>query len=167
MFCPNAADWGNVADWASGIGSFAAVAAALWIAGGERRRADRQRLISDNVEGERRAQVLGEAVRLSLEIEAQATAYSRLTLAEGDDGRQRAEAMLNEIAGIRSQVLALQSYPISDPRIFAELGRIAHESSVDYDLANRSLSRQMSAMLQLAQSMSIRRSTVIQLVSSK
>lgn len=37
MFCPQAVDYGNVADWFSGVGSVAAVAVALWIAIRDRR----------------------------------------------------------------------------------------------------------------------------------
>jgi hypothetical protein len=165
MFCPNAADWGNVADWASGIGSFAAVAAALWIAGGERRRADRQRSIDENVEYERRAKVIGEVIRLSCEIETQALSYPMQTAMGGEDAKQRIELILDDIAGIRSQLSSLQNYPISDPQVFAEIGRIAHESRVEYDLGDRPLPYQLFTMHRLTEKMSIRRSAVTQLLS--
>lgn len=39
MFCPNAADWGNVADWVSGLGSIVVGSGALYVAAMERNRA--------------------------------------------------------------------------------------------------------------------------------
>lgn len=78
MFCPLSADWGNAADWVSGIGSLLAVGAALWIAFGQERNARRLRRESKNEEHERKAHLIGEVIRLTAAMEAVAGAGATL-----------------------------------------------------------------------------------------
>jgi hypothetical protein len=158
MFCPNAADWGNVADWVSGIGALAAVIAALWIAGSERRSADRARKIAESEAYQRRAQVIGEAIRLAADIEAKATSYVQLTTFGG--GELKKTEVIGEIEGIRSQLQALQQFPMTDPRVFAEIGRIIHESTIDRGVALQSTSYVGITLRQLASNLAARREAI-------
>lgn len=59
MFCPLSADWGNVADWVSGLGSFAAVLVALGIAWNDHRKrlAEKVEAVQRDAEMENRFRV--------------------------------------------------------------------------------------------------------------
>jgi hypothetical protein len=157
MFCPNAADWGNVADWVSGIGTFIAVVAALYIAGNERRSAEKAREIAANEEYGRRAQVIAEAIRLAGEVEALATSYNQLVSLGGGNGLSRRVDLLDDIEGIRRQLDSLQQFPITDPRVFAEIGRIAHECRVEPGLIDKSTSYAAQIMMRVAERTRLRR----------
>lgn len=160
MFCPNAADWGNVADWLSGIGTFIAVVAALYIAGNERRSAEKARQIASNEEYERRAQVIGEAIRLAGEVEALAASYAQLVSFGGGDGVSRRVDLLDDIEGIRRQLDSLQQFPITDPRLFAEIGRTAYECRVEPELPGKSTSYAAQIMTRVADRMRVRRDAI-------
>jgi hypothetical protein len=138
LLCLDSADWGNVADWVSGLGSFAAVGVALWISGSQNRAAAKLRVVEANEAHERRARVVGEAIRLASEIEARATAYYRSTGSSGsgilpDRNYGVQKGLLDEIAGLRSQVEALQHFPMTDVRVFTEIGRMFHDSDIDVE----------------------------------
>lgn len=160
MFCPNAADWGDVADWVSGIGTFIAVVAALYIAGSERRSAEKQREIASNVELERRAQVIAETIRLAGEVEALATNYNQLVSFGGGDGLSRKVDLLDNIEGIRRQLDSLQEFPITDPCLFAEIGRTAFECRVELGLVDKSTSYASLIMKRVAERMKLRRDSL-------
>lgn len=157
MFCPNAADWGNVADWVSGIGTFIAVVAALYIAGNEQRSAEKARAIASNEELGRRAQVIAEAIRLAGEVEALAASYNQLVSLGGGEGVSRRVDLLDDIAGIQRQLDSLQQFPITDPRLFAEIGRTAYECRVESGLADKSTSYAAQIMKRVAERMRLRR----------
>lgn len=157
MFCPQAADFGNVADWVSGLGAMAAVLVALHIANNQARTAQKLRLIEANEAHARRALVITEAMRLTGQIEALAGGYSQLTTLGGGDSKSRKVELLDEIAGVRSQIEALQRFPVSDPRLFAEIGRIAHDCRSEPGLVDQSSSYGGQIMKQMAERMRARR----------
>jgi len=163
VFCPNAADWGNVADWVAGIGTFVAVAVALYIAGSERRSAERQRQIRANEDYERRAQVIAEGIRLAGEVEALAGNYVQLvTLGGGSSQANRAD-LLDDLDGIRRQLESLQKFPISDPRLFAEIGRAAYDCRVETGLIDKSTSYAELIMKRVAERLRQRRDSLVML----
>lgn len=163
MFCPNAADWGNVADWVAGIGTFVAVAVALYIAGNERRSAERQRQIQRNEDYERRAQVIAEGIRLAGEVEALAENYVQLvTLGGGSSQANRAD-LLDDLEGIRRQLESLQKFPTTDPRLFAEIGRAAHDCRVEAGLIEKSTSYAELIMKRVAERLRHRREALAKL----
>ena len=160
MFCPNAIDWGNVASWVSGMGTLAAIIVALWIAGSERRSAARLRDIEVNEAHERRAQVICEAIRLAGDIEAKANSYVQLTSLGGGLGDAKMHEVIADIDGARSQLQALQQFPMTDPRVFTEIGRIVHESVIGHGAALKSTSHFGLTMRQLADHMAKRRGAI-------
>lgn len=164
MFCPLAIEWGNAADWAAAIGSLAAVAAALWIAFGQERNARKLRQIAKNEEHERRAHLIVEVIRLTAQIEAIAVAGDSLV----DFGGGAHGLMSNraEIEGVRAQLLALQQFPQSDPRIFGEIGRIIGESAVPADFATSNPAYQAITLREMARKLAQRREVLVQLQSS-
>ncbi|HEY6817683.1 MAG TPA: hypothetical protein VI168_19275 [Croceibacterium sp.] len=164
MFCPQAAEWGNAADWAAAVGSLAAVATALWIAFGQERNARKLRQIAKNEEHERRAHLIVEVIRLTAEIEAFAVAGDRLVALGG--GTNGLLSNRDDIEGVRAQLLALQQFPQSDPRIFGEIGRIIRESVVSADFATGSPSYQAIILREIAQKLAQRRKVLTELQSS-
>lgn len=163
MFCPNAVDFGNVADWASGLGALAAVIVALYIANNQARAAGEIRRIEANEAHARRALVIAEAIRLATQIEAHAVGYSQLTTLGGGESKSRKLKLLNEVEGIRSQIGALQRFPMSDPRLFAEIGRIVHECRVEPGLVEQSTSYTGRVMRRMAEGMRDRRDAITKL----
>jgi hypothetical protein len=157
MFVASAVDWGNIADWVSGFGSLAAVLAALYIAGNERRSAERHRRIAENVEFGRRAKVIAEAIRLAAQIEALAGQYIQLSSPSDKQPLWRRVEVLKEIEGIRRQLSSLQQFPISDPRLFVEIGLTVHECHVDRDLDDIGTSNAILIMTRIAEQMAERR----------
>lgn len=157
MFCPLAVDYGNIADWIAGLGSLAAVIAALWIAGSQNRNAARLRAIEANEAHGRRAQVIAEAIRLAADVEAQAMGYAQLTSLGGDDAETRKHEVAADIAGLRSQREALQRFPGTDPRVFTEIGRAVHDCRVERGFATQSTSHAGLTMRRIAESMRARR----------
>ncbi|GAA4814097.1 hypothetical protein GCM10023232_06960 [Sphingosinicella ginsenosidimutans] len=163
MFCPNAIDWGNVADWVSGAGAFAAVVTALHIAGSERRSATKAREIASNEAHERRAQVIAEAIRLAGEVEAIARSYVQLVSFGGGEGQSKRRDLLDDIDGVRRQLDALQQFPNSDPRLFAEIGRTASDCRTEAEVIDMSTSYAAQIMTRLAEHMAHRRDALITL----
>ena len=106
MFCPNATDWGNVADWVSGIGTFS----------------------------------FG-----------------------GGDGVSRRVDLLDDIEGIRRQLDSLQQFPITDPRLFAEIGRTVYECRVEPEMPGKSTSYAAQIMTRVADRMRVRRDAIASL----
>lgn len=160
MFCPNSADWGNIADWVSGLGALGAVIVALWIAGSERRSAALLREIEANEVYEQRAQVIAEAIRLVADIEAKARSFAQVAALGGGHGDSNKHEIMAEIAGIRSQLQALQQFPIKDPRVFSEIGRMVHDSRSEHGAALQSTSHFGLTMRQLAEDMATRREAI-------
>lgn len=114
-------DVGSMADWASAGASTVTVGVALYIAGWEQRaaRRDRERLL--NEQHQRHAHIRAEAIRLAGEIEALARHHSQLATL----GSQHNQDLTFFAEGHVSQLDALQRFPMEDPRIFSEIGRIA------------------------------------------
>jgi hypothetical protein len=163
MFCPNAADWGNVADWILGVGTLIAVVAALYIAGNERRSAEREREIASNIEFGRRAQVIAEAIRLAGEVEALSGSYAQLVGLGGGEGASKKADLMDEIEGVRRQLDSLQQFPITDPRLFAAIGRTAFECRVESGLIETSTSSAALIMKRMAERMRLRRDALVAL----
>lgn len=157
MFCLQAVDWGNVADWISGIGTFIAVVAALYIAGNEQRSSEKARKIASNEELERRAQVVAEAIRLAGEVQALASGYDQLVSFGGGDGVSKKADLLDNIGGIQRQLESLQRFPMTNPRLFAEIGRTAYECRVEPELVDKSTSYAAIIMKRVAERMRERR----------
>ncbi len=144
MFCPNAADWGNVADWISGLGSFAAVVAALYIAGTQNRLAADQRKLAKEAERNTKHNLISEIMRLTAEIEAKAKTGS-IT------GGSVNQALLNamEIEQLSNQLESLQELSKGDPQIFGEIGRTVREASISpADKTNNMLASRFSYISQ-------------------
>lgn len=160
MFCPNSIDWGNVADWISGLGTLAAVATALAIAINEHRVAARHRQESDNQEHSRRAQIIAEAIRLAGEVEALARQYAQLVSLGGGESSARKREAADGIDGLRNQLLSLQQFPMSDPRLFAEIGRTAADCRPEASLGELSSSYVGIVMTQLTARMTARRAAL-------
>lgn len=161
MFCPSSADWGNIADWVSGLGALAAVVAAVVIATQQSREAANLRRIAINEEIERKAHVAAEAIRLAAAIQSQAASYAQLMRLGGSDYTQRKAELANEINGLRGQLSALQQFPIADPRLFSEIGRMIHDSRVDASFLNASGSVSEIEMRDLAKAMLARREAMM------
>lgn len=161
MFCPLAIDWGNAADWASEIASTGAVVAAVWIAFGQERNARKLRQLARNEEYERKAHLIAELIRLSAEIEAVAASGATLV----DFGEQDLSSKRGEIDGLRSQLLALQQFLQSDPRIFGEIGRMIHASEMPFDISTASTSYQGILLGDLARKMKERRNALASIQS--
>ncbi len=157
MFCPNAVDWGNVADWVSGIGTLIAVVAALYIVGNEHRSAEKAREIASNEELDRLGQIIAEAIRLAGEVEGLASSYDQLVNFGGGDGLSRKSDLVDNIDGIRRQLETLQKFPMADPRLFAEIGRTAYECRVEPELVDKSTSYVALTMKNVAERMRARR----------
>lgn len=166
MFCPSAADFGNVADWVSGLGALAAVIVALYIANNQARAVEKIRQLEANEAHSRKALVIAEAIRLAGEIEAHAIGYSQLVTMGGGDSRTKKLALLAEIDGVRSQIEALQRFPLSDPRLFTEIGRIAHDCRAEPGLVDQSTSYTGLVMRQMAQHMGARRAAMAALIEA-
>lgn len=163
MFCPLAVDWGNAADWVSGIGSLLAVGAALWIAFGQERNARRLRQQARNEEHERKAHLVGEVIRLTAAIEATATAGATLgDLGGGQNGGLMSHK--NDIDGLRLQLRALQQFPQTDPRVFGEIGRILHESEWPSGFATGGISYQAIIYRDVAKKLAARREAMVGLL---
>ena len=156
MFCPNAADLGNVADWVSGIGALIGVLAALWIAGTQQRSVKQQRNVEYALAFERRAQIIAEAIRLSGQIKSIAQRGI-----QGENTPSTVKDVVDQIDGIRSQIDALQGFPMDDPRLFAELGRISHESKTEPGLVTMPIPYTAMVMRRMASSMAERRQAVL------
>lgn len=163
MFCPLAADWGNAADWVSGIGSLLAVGAALWIAFGQERNARRLRRESKNEEHERKAHLIGEVIRLTAAIEAVACAGATL-LNLGGGRSDSLTSHKDDIDGLRLQLKALQQFPQTDPRIFGEIGRIIQESELPSGFATGGASYQATVYRDLAKKLTPRREVLVGLL---
>lgn len=159
MFCPLSLDYGNVADWFAAVASLAAVATALIIAFREANSLKKERLLQENAECQRMAHVKAEIIRIASEIEVRAvSAGSPLQELRLDAMAPYHEARL-AIEGLRAQLSALQKYPISDPRLFGEIGRVIFESELTVEPMASSSSRQMF-MRALADKMRQRREAI-------
>ncbi|MBH1945500.1 hypothetical protein I5L01_14840 [Erythrobacter sp. YJ-T3-07] len=163
MFCPSAADWGNVADWVSGLGALLAVIVALRIAGTERRSAAHLRTIEANEALERRSQIKSEAIRIAGAIEAEALSYFQLSSLGGGDSEAKKHEVIATIKSVRSQLEALQNFPMNDPRLFTEIGRMVHESRIEPNAALQSTSHFGLTMKHLAEGIAARRNAMVQL----
>jgi hypothetical protein len=128
MFCPQALDYGNVADWFAAVGSVAAVVVALSIAFHQHRIASRERLVAANDEIRRMALLRTEVIRIAGEIAAHAN-----SLAASLDANTTAAwyEVSGRIHRLSAQLTGLQAYPISDPVLYAAIGRLAYESQLD------------------------------------
>lgn len=160
MFCPNAADWGNVADWISGLGTLIAVGAAIWIAGTEQRSVVRQRKIDENVAFEKRSHVKAEAIRLIGQAEAIALAHLAILKAESVGSYTTIKEFVYGIEGIRAQLISLQHFPIADPRLFSEIGRTAHELAFEPDMFQKSPTYAKFVSNQVSDRMKLRRDAI-------
>lgn len=156
MFCPSAIDYGNIADWVSGIGAFLAVAVALRIAGAQQRSAEQQRQVEFALAFERRAQIISEGIRLTGQIEAIAKRGI-----QGENTPATVKEVVDQIDGVRSQIAALQSFPMDDPRLFAELGRVGHDSKMEAGLLTMPIPYTAMIMRRLADAMAERRGALI------
>ncbi|MFX4084030.1 hypothetical protein ACKU27_02880 [Sphingobium yanoikuyae] len=161
MFCPLSVDYGNVADWVAGISSIIAVCVALYIANGQRRYDQQQRVIAKNEEHERRAHLIAEVIRLAGAIEAQVS---------GGVGYMNAGAMLAginavkiELQGLRTQLEALQPLAMNYPQLFGEIGRIAHSSKLDDGLEKRQPAQVEGVYRTIADEMEKRRTALMKL----
>ncbi len=164
MFCPLAIDWGNAADWVSGIGSLLAVGAALWIAFGQERNARRLRREAKNEEHERKARLISEVIRLTAAIEAVANAGA--TLVDFGGGRSGSlTSHKDDIDGLRLQLKAIQQFPQTDPRIFGEIGRIIQESEWPSGFATGGTSYQAIVYRDLAKKLAERRDVLVKLLA--
>jgi hypothetical protein len=83
LFCPDSVDWGNVADWVSGIATFLAAGIALYLGGLEQRREAEKRK-QELAQREQDAQVFAEAIKPELTRLALATTEHRKALLGGD-----------------------------------------------------------------------------------
>lgn len=165
MFCPNAVDFGNVADWVAGFGALAAVIVALYIASNQSRTAEKLRTIETNEGYAKHARIVAEAIRLAAEVETHASAYSQLVAFGGGDSKSKKSELLDEIEGIRTQIEALQRFPMADPRLFAEIGRIAHECRTERGLGEQSTSYTGLIMKRMAERVRTRREAIAALTS--
>lgn len=163
MFCPNSADWGSIADWVSGISTFAAVVAALWIASNQERSARRQRHRKELEEAKAMAAIRAEAIRLAGEVQALAASYVQLAKLGGGNTQSRCEELVDSIGGVQSQLEALQHFPMTDPRLFAEIGRLATECRLEPGLAEKSTSYAELVMRQLLERLDARRESLAML----
>lgn len=114
-------DVGSMADWASAGASTVAVGVALYIAGWEQRAARRDRERLANEQHERHAQIRAEAIRLAAEIETLARQHTQLA----NFGVDHTHNLTYFAEGHAAQLDALQRFPMEDPRLFSEIGRIA------------------------------------------
>lgn len=141
-------DYGSIADWVAGVGTLLAVVAALWIAGTEQRHARRARERHESEQIAQSKQVIEEAIRLAEKIgehcQTLLTDRERLAADEGGVEHAQAEATdpflltargffcIHEIAGLRQQVLALQSFGVDSARAYVEISRMAYEADITY-----------------------------------
>lgn len=160
MFCPNEIAFGDVAGWVAGLGALAAVIAALYIAGSERRAAERRRAEDRDSEKARQTLIIEEAMRVANEARNKAAAYALLVKMGGGGGIARRQELVEELGGFRRQLEALQAFPMTDPRLFAEIGRAAHECRVEVDLPEKSTSYGEQIMNLIAARMSQRIETL-------
>lgn len=127
MFCPNSADWGNVADWISGLGSFAAVAVALWIAGKQNRIAAEQRASAREAERSTRRSLICEVMRLTAEIQNEAAGRGRMS----------------EVVNLNEHLSAMSELSKNDPQLFGEITMTVRASNISSSdrLHNNSINR--------------------------
>lgn len=172
MFCPLAVDYGNVADWVSGIasviagvGSVVAVIFAVRIANSQRRYDQQLRQIADNQAHEKRAHLIGEVIRLTAEIEAKIQeVYGRVvaTSTFGDSWRKD----ISEIEPIRLQLESLQQLATSDPQLYGEIGRITREAVFVHDIHNKSAGLVGGQLRRMRDIMFERRAAVVKLLEN-
>lgn len=167
MFCLLSIDYGNVADWFAACGTLGAVIVALYIAGSERRAAERRRTADLEAETAQQALVIEEARRVAKEAHDKAVAYAQLVKFGGGGGVARREELIDDLGGFRRQLEALQAFPMTDPRLFAEIGRAAFECRVEADLPGKSTSYGEQIMHQIADRMSKRLAALDDLQQSK
>lgn len=164
MFCPLAVDYGNVADWVAGIGSVAAVTAAVWIARGQERFARHQRQIAKNEEHEKRGHLIAEIMRLSSEIEAKAAEIkAQVSMGVGMGWQSGYE----ELEALRAQALSIQPLAANDPQVFGEVGRIYRESKADITIHTSTPAHIAIVMGKVADKMAQRRSLLHTLLSKQ
>jgi len=125
MFCPNSADWGNVADWISGAGSLAAVVTALYIADAQNRLANRQRDQLEKARRQTRRDLICEIMRLTAEIEKEARRGSN------DFGSENQGLIISvEINALARQLDSLKELAKDDPQLYGEVSRIVREAGI-------------------------------------
>lgn len=118
MFCPNSADWGNVADWFAGIGSIIVGGGALYVAMLERARARRAEERISEIESERISSLLLAGGRLIETVLAAGLFFVKRVEANDDPNG----AKLRWVRFVRTQqtrAARLLEFPISDPLIFS------------------------------------------------
>lgn len=118
-------EWGSVADWVSGIGSMAAVFAALIIAYLEWRRATRSEVRERKAATEKQASLTTEAVRL-----AEQMLWLCNDLLEDarrmDDKVDKTDVntFLVDMKKLKNKIISLQQFPNDDPRLYVELEQL-------------------------------------------
>lgn len=105
MFCPNAKDWGNIADWVAGIGSLLAVAAAIWLA-------YRQSLLANRSAKKVRRSLIAEVMRLVAEIENNARTHSKA-----------------KILDLCDHLRSMGDLAKNDPQLFGEIAMSVRQAS--------------------------------------
>lgn len=132
MFCPQEVAWGNVADWVSGLGASAAVIGAVWIAKTQERFAKHMKKVEAAEAHEKKAHLISEVLRLSGEIEAQASRGKSYINAERAVASWK--AVIDDINDLRASLDDIQQLAKAEPLIFGEIGRISRESKIEYNL---------------------------------
>lgn len=145
-----------MADWASAGASTVAVGVALYVAGWEQRAARRDRERLANEQHERHAQIRAETIRLAAEIEALARHHSQLATLGGNHTHD----LTSFAEGHAAQLDALQRFPMEDPRLFSEIGRVAALYRGRAAYMTGSSSRVGASMRSLADALAERREVI-------
>jgi len=118
MFCPSSADWGNVADWVSGVGSMGAVIVALGIA----IRDSRQKQAADKARELRAAQDENAMIVEALELYRELRSWSQRALDafEGEGEALDWRGMIEVGRAVGATARRLQQLPLVNIRMYRE-----------------------------------------------
>ncbi len=125
MFCPNAADWGNVADWVSGAGSVIVGGGALYVAFMERRRAVRAEARASHAEiraaryeDDRHNSLVSSGLRI-IEILEDANQRFLRAVMDPDDRNAVKSQWINFVNQQNQRARRMLDFPHADPLLFA------------------------------------------------
>lgn len=159
VFCPNSADWGNVADWAGALASFLAIGVALFIAFRESWSLKKERDFVANQESLKMAHLRAEVIRLAAEIEAIMDSAFGAGRPDQENIASWQKSIQESVEGCRLQLDALQTLAVPDPRLFGIIGRMIAETKFEFNVIAGGADLPYR-IIQIAKSMNEHRQTV-------
>ena len=151
---------GSIADWVSGLGTVVAIGAAIYAAHKPNRDAQREKARAARAEIQHRALVQAEAIRLAGEIEALAGHFKNRKDRYGGIDAAVLTDTVEEMAGWRRQIEALQTIATPYPRLFTEVGRLAGDARLGNDIFQHASGFWDMTMDDLASRMAERRTLI-------